>query len=117
MQPKPRAASIYSWDLPAMSEDCLSLNIWAPEGAKDAPVFVWIHGGSLVTGSGGDPLYDGSALAKRGMIVVSITYRLGMFGWFEHPALRPESPAHLSGHYRLPDPHALPARVKRNNRA
>src|SRR3546814_12145918 len=70
MQPKPRAASIYSWDLPAMSEDCLSLNIWAPEGAKDAPVFVWIHGGSLVTGSGGDPLYDGSALATRGLIVV-----------------------------------------------
>src|SRR3546814_6291467 len=103
MQPKPRAASIYSWDLPAMSEDCLSLNIWAPEGAKDAPVFVWIHGGSLVTGSGGDPLYDGSALAKRGMIVVSINYRLGMFGWFAHPALSAESPDHLSGNYGLLD--------------
>src|SRR3546814_9043399 len=79
MQPKPRAASIYSWDLPAMSEDCLSLNVWAPDDAKDAPVFVWIHGGSLVAGSGGDPLYDGSALAKRGLVVVSINYRLGLF--------------------------------------
>src|SRR3546814_14934429 len=96
MQPKPRAASIYSWDLPAMSEDCLSLNIWAPEGAKDAPVFVWIHGGSLVTGSGGDPLYDGSALAKRGTIVVSITYRLGMFAGFAHSAISAAPPAHPS---------------------
>src|SRR3546814_766987 len=114
MQPKPRAAIIYSWDLPAMSEDCLSLNIWAPEGAKDAPVFVWIHGGSLVTGSGGDPLYDGSALAKRGMIVVSINYRLGMFGWFAHPALSAESPDHLSGNYGLLDQIAALEWVKRN---
>src|SRR3546814_12332752 len=76
--------------LPAMSEDCLSLNVWAPDDAKDAPVFVWIHGGSLVAGSGGDPLYDGSALAKRGLVVVSINYRLGMFGWFAHQALSAE---------------------------
>src|SRR3546814_4423007 len=89
--------------LPAMSEDCLSLNVWAPDDAKDAPVFVWIHGGSLVAGSGGDPLYDGSALAKRGLVVVSINYRLGMFGWFAHPALSAESPDHLSGNYGLLD--------------
>jgi len=114
MQPKPRAASIYSWDLPAMSEDCLSLNVWAPEGAKDLPVFVWIHGGSLVSGSGGDPLYDGSALAKRGMIVVSINYRLGMFGWFAHPALSAESPDRLSGNYGLLDQIAALEWVKRN---
>ena len=86
MQPKPRGPSIYAWDLPAMSEDCLSLNIWAPEDASNAPVFLWIHGGSLTTGSGGDPLYDGSALAERGMVVVSINYRLGALGYFAHPA-------------------------------
>src|SRR3546814_11252247 len=107
MQPKPRAAIIYSWDLPAMSEDCLSLNIWAPEGAKDAPVFVWIHGGSLVTGSGGDPLYDGSALAKRGMIVVSINYRLGMSGRFAPQSIPPAAPDPPSRDYGLP--HAYPA--------
>lgn len=114
MQPKARAGSIYSWDLPAMSEDCLSLNIWAPEGAKDLPVFVWIHGGSLVTGSGGDPIYDGSALAKRGMIVVSVNYRLGMFGWFAHPGLSAESPDHLSGNYGLLDQIAALEWVQRN---
>src|SRR3546814_11120110 len=70
MQPGPRGPSIYAWDLPAMSEDCLSLNIWAPKDAKNAPVFVWIHGGALTGGSGGDPIYDGSALAERGIVVV-----------------------------------------------
>src|SRR5690606_11614908 len=114
MQPKARAGSIYSWDLPAMSEDCLSLNIWAPEGAKDLPVFVWIHGGSLVTGSGGDPIYDGSALANRGMIVVSVNYRLGMFGWFAHPGLSAESPDQLAGNYGLLDQIAALEWVQRN---
>ena len=114
MQPKPRAASIYSWDLPAMSEDCLSLNIWAPEGAKDLPVFLWIHGGALVSGSGGDPLYDGSALAKRGMIVVSINYRLGALGWLAHPALSAEASDHVSGNYGLLDQIAALQWVKRN---
>lgn len=103
MQPGPRGPSIYAWDLPAMSEDCLTLNIWAPENATNAPVFVWIHGGSLTTGSGGDPLYDGSALAKRGIIVVSINYRLGALGYLAHPALSAESPDQVSGNYGLLD--------------
>src|SRR3546814_18435878 len=103
MRPNPGGAGMYIGDWPGISEDWLLLKIWAPEGARDAPVFVWIQGGSLVTGSGGDPLYDGSALAKRGMIVVSINYRLGMFGWFAHPALSAESPDHLSGNYGLLD--------------
>jgi len=103
MQPGPRGPSIYAWDLPAMSEDCLTLNIWAPENATNAPVFVWIHGGSLTTGSGGDPLYDGSALAKRGIIVVSINYRLGALGYLAHPALSAESPEQVSGNYGLLD--------------
>ena len=53
VQPRPRAESIYTWNLPAVSEDCLSLNIWTPASARHAPVFVWIHGGSL---TGGPPL-------------------------------------------------------------
>src|SRR3546814_20351591 len=100
-----------------MSEDCLSLNIWAPEGAKDLPVFLWIHGGALVSGSGGDPLYDGSALAKRGMIVVSINYRLGALGWLAHPALSAESPDHVSGTSGLSNPIAGIQRVSVNTGA
>jgi len=114
MQPKPRGPSIYAWDLPAMSEDCLSLNIWASEDASNAPVFLWIHGGSLTTGSGGDPLYDGSALAERGMVVVSINYRLGALGYFAHPALSAESADGVSGNYGLLDQIAALAWVKRN---
>ena len=114
MQPKPQAPSIYGWDLPAMSEDCLSLNIWAPQDARGAPVFVWIHGGALASGSGADPIYDGSALARRGIVVVSINYRLGMFGWFAHPGLSAESPDHVSGNYGLLDQIAALEWVKRN---
>ncbi|MEH6790924.1 carboxylesterase/lipase family protein [Parasphingorhabdus sp.] len=113
-QPKARGPSIYAWDLPEMSEDCLSLNIWAPEDAKNAPVFVWIHGGSLTTGSGGDPLYDGSALAARGMIVVSINYRLGALGYLAHPALSAESANGVSGNYGLLDQIAALGWVQRN---
>ncbi|MFC0102352.1 carboxylesterase/lipase family protein [Sphingopyxis terrae] len=114
MQPKPRAGNIYAGDLPAMSEDCLSLNVWAPENAKNAPVFVWIHGGSLMAGSGAEPLYDGSALARRGIVVVTINYRLGMFGYFAHPALSAEAPDHVSGNYGLLDQIAALQWVKRN---
>lgn len=114
MQPKPRGPSIYAWDLPAMSEDCLSLNIWAPENAKGAPVFLWIHGGALTSGSGGDPLYDGSALAARGMIIVSINYRLGALGYFAHPDLSAESADSVSGNYGLLDQIAALQWVKRN---
>lgn len=114
MQPKPRAANIYAGDSPAMSEDCLSLNIWTPENAKDAPVFVWIHGGSLTSGSGADPVYDGSALARRGIVVVTINYRLGMLGYLAHPALSAEAPDHVSGNYGLLDQIAALEWVKRN---
>ena len=114
MQPGPRGPSIYAWDLPAMSEDCLSLNIWAPQDAKDAPVFVWIHGGALTGGSGGDPIYDGSALAERGIVVVSINYRLGALGWFAHPALSAESADGVSGNYGLLDQIAALEWVQRN---
>ncbi|PKP99600.1 MAG: carboxylesterase [Alphaproteobacteria bacterium HGW-Alphaproteobacteria-13] len=114
MQPKPNVPSIYGGDLPAMSEDCLSLNIWAPANARGAPVFLWIHGGALVSGSGGDPIYDGSALAKRGIVVVSINYRLGALGWLAHPGLSAESPDGVSGNYGLLDQIAALQWVKAN---
>jgi para-nitrobenzyl esterase len=71
------------------SEDCLTLNVWAPatHPAKPAPVMVWIHGGGYETGSGSDPLYDGKAFARDGVVLVTINYRLGALGFFAHPAL------------------------------
>ncbi len=78
IQPKARSGSIYAWDLGAISEDCLFLNVWAKQGVSNAPVMVWIHGGALTTGSGSEPMYDGTKLAERGVVVVSINYRLGV---------------------------------------
>ncbi len=88
-----------------MSEDCLNLNVWRPIGVRQAaPVMVWIHGGGLVNGSGTAPLYDGTSLAKRGMVVVTLNYRLGRLGFFDHPALAAERPAgEAAGNYGLMD--------------
>src|SRR3546814_2560211 len=86
-----------------MSEDCLTLNIWAPKAAKDAPVIVWIHGGALQYGGSAGPMYDGREYAKRGIVFVSINYRLGVLGWLAHPALSAESPDGVSGNYGLLD--------------
>ena len=72
-----------------MSEDCLTLNVWAPvERSSPLPVMVWIHGGALINGSGTAALYDGSSLARRGVVVVTVNYRLGRLGFFAHPGLR-----------------------------
>lgn len=87
----------------AISEDCLYLNVWAPEGARDAPVMVWIHGGSLTSGVGSEPFYDGTAFAREGVVVVTINYRLGALGWMAHPALSAETPDNVSGNYGLMD--------------
>ena len=86
-----------------MSEDCLTLNIFAPAAAKKAPVMVWIHGGGYVNGSGTAALYDGSALAKQGVVVVTLNYRLGRFGFFAHPALSAEAGGEAVGNYGLMD--------------
>ena len=102
-QPKSRPGSIYAEELPPMSEDCLSLNVWAPAHARSAPVLVWIHGGALVAGWSGDGLYDGTAMAKRGVVVVSVNYRLGVLGYLAHPALSAESADGVSGNYGLMD--------------
>src|SRR5690554_2803867 len=103
-QPPSRPGSIYSAaETPPMSEDCLSLNVWAPVDAGDAPVLVWIHGGSLVAGAGSEAMYDGARLAARGLVVVTINYRLGVLGYLAHPQLSAESPDRVSGNYGLLD--------------
>jgi para-nitrobenzyl esterase len=86
------------------SEDCLYLNIWAPrESGEKIPVMVWIHGGGLTRGSGSTGAYDGTALAKKGVLLVTINYRLGIFGYFAHPELSAESPQDASGNYGTTD--------------
>ena len=99
MQPTFPAEAFYATNPASMAEDCLSLNVWAPAGAKDVPVMVWIHGGNLIFGTGSLPHYDGSALASLGVVVVTINYRLGVFGYFSHPELSAESPHGASGNY------------------
>jgi para-nitrobenzyl esterase len=101
-----------------MSEDCLYLNLWVPRGAKHLPVMVWIHGGGYAAGSGTMKLYDGKALAKHGVIVVTINYRLGWLGFFAHPALKSDRdvnhPGEPLGLYGLLDQIAALQWVQRN---
>ncbi len=97
------ANEIYHEELGPMSEDCLSLNVWAPKDAENAPVFVWIHGGALVSGTSGFDMYDGARMAEQGVIVVSINYRLGVLGFLAHPELSEESAQGISGNYGLMD--------------
>jgi para-nitrobenzyl esterase len=87
------------------SEDCLTLNIWVPTKAASAklPVILWFYGGGFVAGSSSEPRYDGENLAKKGVIVVSSNYRLGVFGFFSHPELSKESGRGSSGNYGLLD--------------
>jgi para-nitrobenzyl esterase len=114
VQPQPRPGSIYYEALPAMSEDCLTLNVWTPADARNAPVFVWIHGGALTGGSGRQAMYDGAAMARRGVIVVSINYRLGVLGYLAHPGLSAESREGVSGNYGLLDQIAALRWINRN---
>jgi para-nitrobenzyl esterase len=88
-----------------LSEDCLFLNVWAPtaESAKNAPVMVWIHGGGLNMGHAHRSFYDGSEFAKRGIVFVSINYRLGPLGFLAHPKLSEESSLGVSGNYGFQD--------------
>ncbi|MCB1390056.1 MAG: carboxylesterase family protein [Rhodobacteraceae bacterium] len=102
-QPARRDGSLYAAPIPQQDEDCLNLSIWAPEGGRDLPVLVWLHGGSLIWGAGSEGIYDGAALARRGTVVVSVNYRLGVLGYLAHPELGAESPAGVSGNYGLLD--------------
>ena len=84
-----------------ISEDCLYLNVWTPasSASERLPVLVWIYGGGGVSGSTAEPIYDGNAITKKGVVVVSMNYRVNVFGWFAHPELTRESPHHSSGNY------------------
>jgi para-nitrobenzyl esterase len=99
-----------------VSEDCLYLNVWtaAPRGGARRPVFVFIHGGGFSEGSGSVAVYDGEALAKKGLVVVTFNYRLGVFGFLAHPELTAESRHHASGNYGLLDQVAVLRWVRQN---
>lgn len=99
-----------------MSEDCLSVNVWTPARttAERLPVMVWIYGGGFTYGSGSHPTYDGEALARRGIVVVTLNYRTGLFGFMAHPQLTAESPDRSSGNYALMDQIAALQWVQRN---
>ncbi len=89
---------------PGISENCLMLNVWAPPGGKEGlPVMVWIHGGGFAAGASSEPRQDGSQLAKLGVVVVSMNYRMGIFGFFVHPELTAESGKNAAGNYGLLD--------------
>jgi para-nitrobenzyl esterase len=97
------------------SEDCLYLNVWRPAAATARlPVMVWIHGGGFVGGSGASPFTSGAQLAKQGVVLVSINYRLGRFGFFAFPALSRERPDELKANYAYMDQIAALQWVKRN---
>ena len=97
------------------SEDCLQLNIWRPAGARKLPVMVWIHGGAHVVGSGTFPVFDGTAFARQGVVLVTINYRLGALGYFAHPALSAAKPrGEALANYGLMDQLAALRWVKKN---
>jgi len=98
------------------SEDCLHLNLWMPAepATKKLPVMVWIHGGGFIAGASSEPRQDGGNLSKRGVLVVSMNYRMGIFGFFSHPELDKESGRDASGNYGLLDQVAALQWVKKN---
>ena len=99
-----------------MSEDCLYLNVWAPAEpiAEQLRVLVYFYGGGNVAGDGSEPRYDGTRLAQRGIITLSVNYRLNIFGFFAHPELTQESPQHASGNYGYLDQAAALRWVREN---
>lgn len=113
-QPTTTVQTVYTRGPLPMSEDCLTLNIWTPAAARNAPVLFWIYGGALTAGASREAMYDGARLAARGVVVVSINYRLGVFGWLAHPALSAESPDGVSGNYGLLDQIEALRWVRRN---
>lgn len=103
-------------DSPKMSEDCLNLNVWTPAKSAGAklPVMVWFYGGAYAEGGGSMPFANGSNLAKKGVIVVSLNYRVGPFGFLSTPELTAASPHHASGNQALSDGIAALEWVKAN---
>lgn len=97
-----------------VSEDCLYLNVWAPPAGERLPVLVYFYGGGFIAGDGSEPRYDGESMARRGVVVVTLNYRLGLFGFLAHPDLSAESPERASGNYGLLDQHAALRWVRDN---
>jgi para-nitrobenzyl esterase len=120
MQNKPAPFSMWTEEFlipkEPISEDCLYLNVWT--GAKSAnekrAVLVWIYGGGFSSGGSAVPIYDGEAMAKKGIVFVSINYRVGIFGFFAHPELTKESGNNASGNYGLMDQIAALQWVQKN---
>jgi para-nitrobenzyl esterase len=108
--------SLYRSEPQPVSEDCLYLNIWtaANSPSEKRPVMVWIHGGAFTRGSASLPVYNGEPLAKNGVVVVTVNYRLGIFGFFAHPDLTQESEHHSSGDYGILDEIAALKWVQKN---
>nr|HRC89949.1 carboxylesterase family protein [Bacteroidales bacterium] len=102
--------------VPGKSEDCLYLNIWTPAKStkEKLPVMVWIYGGGFSFGSTSDPVHNGEHLARKGVVVVSIAYRVGQLGFLAHPELSAENPNRVSGNYGLLDQIAGLQWVQRN---
>lgn len=103
MQARPYGDMIFRSE--GMSEDCLHLNVWTPltTPSDSLPVLVYFYGGGFVAGDGSEPRYDGASMAQEGIVVVTLNYRLGVFGFLAHPALTQESPHNASGNYGLLD--------------
>jgi para-nitrobenzyl esterase len=99
-----------------VSEDCLYLNVWTPAAAANdqLPVLVYFYGGGLIAGDGSEPRYDGESMARKGIVSVTVNYRLTIFGFFAHPELTKESPHHASGNYGLLDQAAALRWVQKN---
>jgi para-nitrobenzyl esterase len=99
-----------------MSEDCLYLNVWTPASRNDKnlPVLVYFYGGGFSAGDGSEPRYNGEAMAQQGIVVVTINYRLNVFGFLAHPDLSAETAYKGSGNYGLLDQHASLQWVKEN---
>ena len=106
--------SLFAVYPPRLSEDCLFLNVWMPPHAKKVPVIVWIHGGAFVRGGSWEPQYEGTHFAERGVVFVTINYRLGALGWLALPELSAESPYCVSGNYGLLDQIEALRWVKKN---
>ncbi|MBZ5606875.1 MAG: carboxylesterase family protein [Acidobacteriia bacterium] len=116
MQTPYPAGGPYHAGVEPLSEDCLYLNIWtAAKSAKDRrPVMVWIHGGALTKNSGSNPNFNGENFAAKGVVLVTINYRLGVFGYFAHPELTKESDRNASGNQGFLDQIAALEWVQKN---
>jgi para-nitrobenzyl esterase len=99
-----------------MSEDCLYLNVWVPAEMSERclPVLVYFFGGGFMAGDGSEPRYDGASIASKGVVAVTVNYRLSVFGFLAHPELTRESPHHASGNYGLLDQSAALGWVRQN---